>query len=104
MSVYFYGRCSAEENFNKGSSIETQITKCQSYATMKDLIVDEVISKSLLIPPTDFVNLKIGKLVRLEEIVYTSVAIPPIVPDSLWEPNNCPDWLAAFNIEIICSL
>jgi len=45
--IYIYGRCSAEENFEKGSSIETQITKCQSYATMKDLIVDEVITEQI---------------------------------------------------------
>ena len=45
--IYIYCRCSAEENFEKGSSIETQITKCQSYATMKDLIVDEVITEQI---------------------------------------------------------
>ena len=45
--IYIYGRCSAEENFEKGSSIETQITKCQSYATMKDLVVDEVITEQI---------------------------------------------------------
>ena len=32
MTVYLYARCSAEENFNKGSSVETQITKCNAYA------------------------------------------------------------------------
>ena len=45
--IYIYGRCSAEENYSKGSSIETQITKCQSYATMKDLVVDEVITEQI---------------------------------------------------------
>ena len=45
--IYIYGRCSAEENFEKGSSIETQITKCQSYATMKDLVIDEVITEQI---------------------------------------------------------
>ena len=37
MTVYFYGRCSADENFEKGSSIETQLSKCKSYADLKDL-------------------------------------------------------------------
>ena len=45
--IYIYGRCSAEENFEKGSSIETQIIKCQSYATMKDLVIDEVITEQI---------------------------------------------------------
>ena len=45
--IYVYGRCSAEEHYSKGSSIETQITKCQSYATMKDLVVDEVITEQI---------------------------------------------------------
>ena len=35
--IYLYGRCSAEENFNKGSSIETQLLRCNSYVTMKSL-------------------------------------------------------------------
>jgi len=35
--IYLYGRCSAEENFNKGSSIETQLLRCKSYVTMKGL-------------------------------------------------------------------
>ena len=35
--IYLYGRCSAEENFNKGSSIETQLLRCNSYITMKSL-------------------------------------------------------------------
>ena len=35
--IYLYGRCSAEENFNKGSSIETQLLRCNSYITMKGL-------------------------------------------------------------------
>jgi len=45
--IYVYGRCSAEEHYSKGSSIETQITKCQSYATMKDLVVDEIITEQI---------------------------------------------------------
>ena len=35
--IYLYGRCSAEENFNKGSSIETQLLRCNSYIAMKGL-------------------------------------------------------------------
>ena len=42
MTVYFYGRCSASENFDKGSSLATQLSKCQSYANIKDLTIDEV--------------------------------------------------------------
>ena len=36
-NIVIYGRCSAEENFKKGSSIETQLLKCRSYITMKGL-------------------------------------------------------------------
>ena len=36
-NIVIYGRCSAEENFNKGSSIETQLLRCKSYITMKGL-------------------------------------------------------------------
>ena len=43
MTVYFYGRCSADENFDKGSSIETQLSKCKSYADLKDLTIDKEI-------------------------------------------------------------
>ncbi len=47
MSVYFYGRCSAEENFDKGSSIETQKSKCTSYANLKNLTIDKEITESI---------------------------------------------------------
>ena len=47
MTVYLYARCSAEENFNKGSSIETQVTKCNAYATTKDLVIDKVITEQI---------------------------------------------------------
>ena len=43
MTVYFYGRCSSIENFDKGSSLETQLSKCQSYADIKDLKIDEIL-------------------------------------------------------------
>ena len=45
MTVYFYGRCSAEENFNKGSSLETQLSKCHSYANIKNLTIDSEINE-----------------------------------------------------------
>ena len=41
--VYVYTRNSNAEAFEKGSSRETQIKKCRNYASIKDLIVDEVI-------------------------------------------------------------
>tara|TARA_A100001015_G_scaffold303545_1_gene393368 strand:- start:461 stop:1141 length:681 start_codon:yes stop_codon:yes gene_type:complete len=47
MTVYLYARCSAEENYNKGSSVETQITKCNAYATTKDLVIDKVITEQI---------------------------------------------------------
>ena len=43
MTTYFYGRCSNEEHFSKGSSIDTQIDKCKSYCSLKDLKIDEQI-------------------------------------------------------------
>ena len=46
MTVYFYGRCSNEEHYNKGSSIDTQLDKCKSYAVLKDLTIDEVITEN----------------------------------------------------------
>ena len=42
MTVYYYGRCSAQENFDKGSSLATQLSKCKSYANIKDLMIDEI--------------------------------------------------------------
>ena len=47
MTVYFYGRCSDDEHFNKGSSIETQLEKCKSYAVLKDLTIDKEITESI---------------------------------------------------------
>jgi putative DNA-invertase from lambdoid prophage Rac len=40
MTTYFYGRNSDVESFEKGSSIETQLSKCKSYASIKDLTID----------------------------------------------------------------
>ena len=40
MTVYFYGRNSDLESFDKGSSITTQLEKCKSYANLKDLVID----------------------------------------------------------------
>ena len=45
--IYIYGRCQAQEAYEKGSSIETQILKCKSYAITKDLIVDKVITEQV---------------------------------------------------------
>ena len=47
MTVYFYGRCSAEENFVRGSSIETQKAKCLAYASIKDLSIDEFYTEQI---------------------------------------------------------
>ena len=47
MTVYFYGRCSDDEHFNKGSSIETQLEKCKSYAVLKDLTIDKEVTESI---------------------------------------------------------
>ena len=43
--VYVYTRNSNVEAFEKGSSRETQIKKCGNYASIKDLVVDEVIEE-----------------------------------------------------------
>ena len=43
--VYFYTRNSNVEAFEKGSSRETQIKKCGSYASIKDLVVDEIVQE-----------------------------------------------------------
>ena len=43
--VYFYTRNSNAEAFEKGSSRETQIKKCRNYASIKDLIIDEVVEE-----------------------------------------------------------
>ena len=45
--VYLYGRCSAEENFNKGSSIETQLSKATAYGVIKNLTIDKEITESI---------------------------------------------------------
>jgi len=47
MTIYFYGRCSADENFDKGSSIETQLSKVNAYAVIKDLTIDKEITESI---------------------------------------------------------
>ena len=40
MTVYFYGRNSDSESFDRQSSIQTQLSKCKSYANIKDLKID----------------------------------------------------------------
>ena len=43
--VYIYTRNSSAEAFEKGSSRETQIKKCTNYASIKDLIITDVIEE-----------------------------------------------------------
>ncbi len=47
MTVYFYGRNSDSESFEKGSSLETQLSKCKSYANIKDLNIDVEITEQV---------------------------------------------------------
>ena len=47
MTVYFYGRCSADENFDKGSSIETQLSKATAYGVIKNLTINKEITESI---------------------------------------------------------
>ena len=47
MTVYFYGRNSDSESFEKGSSLETQLSKCKSYANIKDLKIDVEITEQV---------------------------------------------------------
>ena len=47
MTVYFYGRCSADENYDKGSSIATQIEKAKAYAIIHNLKIDKEVSESI---------------------------------------------------------
>ena len=47
MTVYFYGRCSADENFDKGSSMATQIDKAKAYGIIKNLTIEKEITESI---------------------------------------------------------
>ena len=47
MTTYFYGRCSADENYDKGSSIATQIEKAKAYAIIHNLKIDKEVSESI---------------------------------------------------------
>jgi len=47
MTIYFYGRCSADENFDKGSSIDTQLSKATAYGVIKNLTIDKQITESI---------------------------------------------------------
>ena len=47
MTIYFYGRCSADENFDKGSSIDTQLSKVTAYGVIKNLTIDKQITESI---------------------------------------------------------
>ena len=43
--VYIYTRNSSAEAFEKGSSRETQIKKCNHYASIKDLTITDIIEE-----------------------------------------------------------
>ena len=47
MTVYFYGRNSDSESFERNSSIQTQLSKCKSYANIKDLKIDVEITEQV---------------------------------------------------------
>ena len=47
MTVYFYGRNSDSESFERQSSIQTQLSKCKSYANIKDLKIDVEITEQV---------------------------------------------------------
>ena len=47
MTVYFYGRNSDSESFERNSSIQTQLSKCKSYANIKDLTIDVEITEQV---------------------------------------------------------
>lgn len=47
MTTFFYGRNSDLESYEKGSSIETQLDKCKSYAVLKDLSIDKEITEQV---------------------------------------------------------
>ena len=47
MTVYFYGRNSDLESFDKGSSLISQLEKCKSYSVLKDLTIDVEITEQI---------------------------------------------------------
>ena len=47
MTTYFYGRNSDLDSFDRGSSIETQKSKAESYANIKDLKIDVYITEQI---------------------------------------------------------
>lgn len=47
MTVYFYGRNSDVDSFERGSSITSQIEKCKSYAVLKDLNIDVEVQEQI---------------------------------------------------------
>ena len=47
MTTYFYGRNSDLDSFDRGSSIETQKSKAESYAHIKDLKIDVYITEQI---------------------------------------------------------
>lgn len=77
MTIYFYGRCSAEENYDKGSSIETQISKSKSYANIHDLTIDEFITEqvsgSVKMKDRDKGNYLLQKLEKGDEVISSAL-------------------------------
>ena len=67
MTTYFYGRNSDIESFDRGSSIDTQLSKVQSYANIKDLKIDEQIKLYNLKNTLQIKKVKL-LLTKLEEI------------------------------------
>lgn len=47
MTTYFYGRNSDLDSFDRGSSIDTQKSKAESYANIKDLKIDVYITEQI---------------------------------------------------------
>ena len=47
MTTYFYGRNSDVESYEKGSSIDTQLSKVKSYCNIKNLKVDIEITEQI---------------------------------------------------------
>ena len=54
MTVYFYGRNSDSESFERNSSIQTQLSKCKSYANIKDLKIVDLICNNVAYLGNDF--------------------------------------------------
>ena len=71
--VYVYTRNSNAEAFEKGSSRETQIKKCNNYAQIKDLEIDEIIEE-------DTIDALLN--VNLKGVIICAIVFAPILKDS----------------------